>query len=63
MLVGLKINKIYNMSRIEELMTSAYKLGREKQMFDSVDKLKSQNPKMGQTEIYEKAYSITFNTD
>lgn len=51
------------MSRIEELMTSAYKLGREKQMFDSVDKLKSQNPKMGQTEIYEKAYSITFNTD
>lgn len=51
------------MSRIEELMLSAYKLGKEKEMFDVVGQLKKTNPKMALTEQYEKAYGIIFKTD
>lgn len=51
------------MTRIEELMLSAYDLGKEKEMFHTLSRVKIENPKMDLADQYEKAYSITFKTD
>ena len=51
------------MSRIEELMLSAYDLGKENEMFELLTQIKHRNPNMPLEEQYEKAYAKVFKTD
>jgi len=45
------------MSRIEELVYSAYEQGRHTQLLEKVSEIRKQNPRMVLEDIYDKAYS------
>ena len=44
------------MSKLEELLWSAEEHGKRKQMFEEINKIKTQNPKLTLEQQYEKAY-------
>ena len=50
------------MSKIEDLVYSAYEHGQRTQLFERVAAIKIKNPNMLLEDIYEKAYSEVMNT-
>lgn len=50
------------MSRIEDLVYSAYEHGQRTRLFELVSKIKKSEPNMHLEDIYEKAYSEIMNT-
>jgi len=51
------------MTQIEELLLSAYNLGKENEMFKALEKVKKQYPKKLLGEQYEEAYKNVMKTD
>jgi len=49
-------------SKIEELIYSAYEHGQRSNLFNEVSKLRITNPHMKLEDIYEEAYSIVMKT-
>jgi hypothetical protein len=50
------------MSKLEELLWSAEEHGKRKQMFEEINKLKLQNPKLTLEQQYEQAYQNVMKT-
>tara|TARA_R110002153_G_scaffold21192_2_gene71036 strand:- start:1085 stop:1237 length:153 start_codon:yes stop_codon:yes gene_type:complete len=50
------------MSKIEELVYSAYEYGKRTQLFDEVSKIKLESPTMHLEDIYEQAYQQVMKT-
>ena len=50
------------MSRIEELVYSAYEHGKRTDLLNTVTEIKNQNPNMKLDEVYDKAYQQVMNT-
>lgn len=50
------------MSKIEDLVYSAYEHGQRTRLFERVSEIKKSEPNMQLEDIYEKAYSEVMNT-
>jgi hypothetical protein len=50
------------MSKIEDLIYSAYEHGQRDRLFQKVSEIKIHNPTLQLEEVYEKAYSEVMNT-
>jgi len=50
------------MSRIEELVYSAYEHGRRTQLLDKVSEIRKQSPRMVLEDVYDRAYSEVMKT-
>jgi hypothetical protein len=50
------------MSRIEELIYSAYEHGQRTQLLETVSQIRKLNPKIPLEDVYDKAYSEVMKT-
>ena len=53
---------IVGMSKIEDLVYSAYEHGQRDKLFQKVSEIKMHNPTLQLEAVYEKAYSEVMNT-
>ena len=59
MLIG---ENIVGMSKIEDLVYSAYEHGQRERLFEKVQEIKTKYPTLQLEAIYERAYSEVMNT-